>query len=205
MNQILQTKSKKSIYKKFITIFILSMVIILILLIIYIVNLIQYNKEKNFSEYISKNYKVYKLYANDNTNSFLLNDEDIIGNISIPKLNLNYPFFYGISDELLKLSPCRFQGEMPPAKSNLCIAGHNYNDNRFFSQISNLSFNDLIIIENNSKNKFYYYVDNIYEVSEENLNFTVNSVSNYLELTLITCNNSNNKRIVVKAKTESLY
>lgn len=97
--------------RKYVIMLITSTISIIILLLIYLTNLIKANQEKNFSEKIISNYKVYKLYANDNTNQ-LLKDNDIYGNIIIPKLNINYPFFYGISDDLLKISPCRFYGNI---------------------------------------------------------------------------------------------
>ena len=60
------------------------------------------------------------------------------GNIEIPAINLSYPFFSSLDNESLSISPCRFHGEMPPNDSNLCIAGHNYDNGKFFSNLSNL-------------------------------------------------------------------
>ena len=94
---------------------------------------------------------------------------------------------------------------MPPNKSNLCIAGHNYNDNRFFSKLNKLENNDLIIIETNDKNKFYYHVYDKFEITENEISKINKNYSDTLELTLLTCNNLNNKRIIIKAKTESLW
>ena len=87
-------------------------------------------------------------------------------------------------------------------KSNLCITAHNYNDNRFFGKISELNFNDIIIIEDNFQNKYNYYVYDKYEVFEEDLSPINYNNDNAFILTLITCNNLNNKRIIVKAKQE---
>jgi len=88
--------------------------------------------------------------------------------------------------------------------NNLCIAGHNYSDDRFFSNIYNLENDDLIIIENNNKNKFFYFVYDKFEIDENKIHTIMVNSKNFNELTLLTCNNKNNKRIVIKAKTESL-
>lgn len=200
MNQILETKTVQNKLKKYISIFIFSIIAIIILLTIYFIKLVQNNEEKDFSKSISQNYKVYRLYAEDTNKLSLLKDNDIYGNIIIPKINVNYPFFYGISDDLLKISPCRFNGKMPNVKSNLCIAGHNYNDNRFFSKISSLTIGDEILIEDLNAKTYIYNVYDIFEVTEDELFTYVDSYKNEYELTLVTCNNINNKRIIVKAK-----
>lgn len=207
MNQILITKlsRRKSKRKQLITQFIISVIGLFVLFLMYLIYIIQQNKNKLCSEYISKNYQIYKLYSTSSFNDRKFKDSDIIGNIIIPKINLNYPIFYGISNELLKLAPCKFDGKMPPDIGNLCIAGHNYNDERFFSNISLLDLKDLIIIENDNKNKFYYYVYDIFELAENKLNNINRYTQNSLELTLVTCNNSNGNRIIIKAKTEGLY
>ena len=92
---------------------------------------------------------------------------------------------------------------MPDSKSNLCIAGHNYNDDRFFGKIFLLRNNDKIIIKDNSNNQFTYYVYDKYEVKEDDLS-PISDNKLFCELTLISCNNFNNNRLIIKAKTGSL-
>ena len=144
-----------------------------------------------------------KLYSSSNVKNSQTNDTDILGTISIPSLNISYTFFFGISDDLLKISPCRLSGQMPDSKSNLCIAGHNYNDDRFFGKIFLLRNNDKIIIKDNSNNQFTYYVYDKYEVKEDDLS-PISDNKLFCELTVITCNNFNNNRLIIKAKTGSL-
>lgn len=204
MNQILNTKLIKNKSKHFIILLTISIISIVFFITLYFSYKIKLEKEENFSKSISKNYEIYRLYTISNNNKNIFNNSDILGTINIPKLNIEYPFFYGINDNLLRLSPCRFSGEMPPNKSNLCIAGHNYNDNRFFSKLNKLENNDLIIIETNDKNKFYYHVYDKFEITENEISKINKNYSDTLELTLLTCNNLNNKRIIIKAKTESL-
>lgn len=201
MNQILEVKENKSIYKIQLYISIIAIIIFSVSFFIYKYNL---NKKESISESLLKNYSISKLYSNSSINSDTNADSNIIGIIEIPKLEISYPIFSGINDELLKISPCRFYGSMPYSISNLCIAGHNYNNNKFFSNINQLTSDDYIIIYNNSMKKFTYIVTDNYEVENNDLSpiFSKND-NNIASLTLVTCNNINKKRIIVKAIIEN--
>ena len=189
MNQILITNPSKTDKKRLIVQLLISIIAITVIIFLYVNYRSKLNKQENFSKILSKNSQT--------------NDTDILGTISIPSLNISYTFFFGISDALLKISPCRLSGQMPDSKSNLCIAGHNYNDDRFFGKIFLLRNNDKIIIKDNSNNQFTYYVYDKYEVKEDDLS-PISDNKLFCELTLITCNNFNNNRLIIKAKTGSL-
>lgn len=203
MNQILETKTLKMKSKKYILLFVISIVFTFFLICIYLANVIKTAEEDKFSKMITNNYKVYKLYANMSNQNILFKDDDILGNIIIPKLTINYPFFYGSNDDLLKISPCRVSGKMPNIKSNLCILGHNYNDDRFFSKISQLNIGDKIIIEDLKKNSYIYTVYENFEVDENDVYYYIDNYKYDYNLLLVTCNNFNKKRILINAKKES--
>ena len=124
----------------------------------------------------------------------------VIGIIEIPKINISYPILSESNDELLKIAPCRISGPMPNEDGNLCIAGHNYDNYKFFSKISSLENGDEIIIYDLYNNKLSYYVFNNYEVLENNLSPLETSDNNSKQITLITCNNLNSNRIIIEAK-----
>ena len=132
------------------------------------------------------------------------NDEnEIIGNIQIPVINLSYPFFSSLDNESLSIFPCRFHGDLPPTNSNLCIAGHNYDNGKFFSNLHLLKIDDLINIDVN--NVIYEYsVFKIYEVNELDLSPIYSFESDEMQLTLVTCNNLNKKRLIIKANFSSM-
>lgn len=203
MNQILITNPSKTGKKRLIAQLLISIIAITVIIFLYVNYRSKLNKQENFSKILSKNYKLSKLYSSSNVKNSQTNETDILGTISIPSLNISYTFFFGISDALLKISPCRLSGQMPDSKSNLCIAGHNYNDDRFFGKIFLLRNNDKIIIKDNSNNQFTYYVYDKYEVKEDDLS-PISDNKLFCELTLITCNNFNNNRLIIKAKTGSL-
>lgn len=216
MNQILQTNlnnnNKKSDLvklKKILKIqFYFSIILIIVIAVSMLYNSVKIYKQEKYSKQILNNYNITKLYSNLSSNKSPDSDKNIensyvIGILEITKIKVNYPIFSNYTDELLKTSLCKFFGPSPGENGNLCIAGHNYDNNKFFSKISTLNINDEIIIYNNSNKKFSYYVSNIYEVKPDDLSPVYSYDENSKELTLITCNNFNNNRIIVKAFCEN--
>lgn len=215
MNQILETKPDSNNYnkpninsKKILFILkselYISIMLIIIIISFFINNSIKLYEKEKYSSQILDNYNITKLYSNVFSNDSTIYNENIenfaiLGIIEIPKINIYYPIFSTYNDEILKISPCRFYGPMPGNKGNLCIAGHNYDNNKFFSKISHLNVNDEIIIFNNFNKKFSYFVYKIYEVKYDDVSPIYTYDKNSKELTLITCNNLNNNRIIVKA------
>ena len=223
MNQILNTDLKSSIHncdsfekndsvvekntikkKSFRVQFILSIISIFIFVSFYFYSQFLLNQKENLSDSLKDNYSISQLYAKNSGSNSLSNDNSIIiGMVEIPKLSLSYPIFSSLDDELLKISPCKFSGEMPPEFSNLCIAGHNYDNTKFFSNIISLENGDEIFIYNQVGTKFIYSVFNKYEVEDNDLSPVEKDYKGGNELTLITCNNLNQRRIVIKAKIEN--
>ena len=156
------------------------------------------NKEK-MSQNLIGNYNIYKLYADTQTPEEENIQNNLFGIIEIPKISLYYPVFSNLTEENLKVSPCKFYGNTLKDNTNICIAGHNYNNDMFFSKINLLSPNDEIFIYDNTGVKYTYTVMQNYEVKEADLSPIYNYNKNEKTLTLITCNNLNNNRFVIKA------
>ena len=178
--------------------FIISIIILIVLVFALLFYLFSLFKKENQSNELIDNYSIFKLYSDQNISSNE-SDNNIFGIIEIPKINIYYPIISKISDEALKVAPCKISGNGPDKNSNLCIAGHNYNNSMFFSNLNLLNNNDEIFIYYNDT-KFVYYVFNKYEVDEGDLTPISDYTENTKELTLITCNNFNSKRIIVKSK-----
>lgn len=126
------------------------------------------------------------------------------GIIEIEKINLYYPVFSQLTEDLLKISPCKFYGDRPNDNGNICIAGHNYDNSLFFSKISTLSINDKISIFDNTGTQYIYFVYDIYEVSASDLSPVLDYDDKEKTLTLVTCNNLNSNRIILRAKQKKL-
>lgn len=70
-----------------------------------------------------------------------------------------------------------------------------------FSRIEELNINDKIYISDLNENKLEYIVYNKYSAKENDLRCIQETTNT--EITLITCNKSNNnKRVVIKAKVK---
>lgn len=84
---------------------------------------------------------------------------------------------------------------------NLCIAGHNYKNNTFFSNLSKLEIGDIINIKDINGNTLDYKIYDIYKSTQTDLSSVNQDTNNLRVITLITCDNFNdNFRTVVKAK-----
>ena len=147
MNQILNTKmiNKKKTNKNFFRLqFIVSSIILFSFIVFLIYSFFNMNKKEKLSDSLLGNYNIYKLYANNlqDTTQKQDNENNIFGVIEIPKININYPIFSNLSEELLKISPCKFYGTNLKENGNICIAGHNYNNDMFFSNLYLLNNDD---------------------------------------------------------------
>lgn len=195
MNQILFNKSnnkKKVFVFKFQ--FILSVIFIIFTLLAILKTYNEKESFENISKSLDKRVEIQSIY---NTLKVEKSDNIYFGKIIIEKISLEYSIFNKCDDELLKISPCKFYGGNIEEKGNICIAAHNYNDSRFFGKIDKLEIKDTIKIIDLKNNSYEYIIYDIFETNEDDLSILKGN-KNY-ELTLLTCNNSNNKRIIIKA------
>lgn len=199
MNQILYIRktNKKFFIFQFIISF-LALIVLICFIIYYIYNI---RKDEEIARNITGNYDMYKLYSNISKNN--ANIESLIfGTIEIPKINLHYSILTILNENNLKISPCKFYGSSLEENGNICIAGHNYDNNKFFSNLNKLNINDIVYIFDNYNKKYSYAIYKIYEVKEDDLSPVLNYDKSKKELTLITCNNFNRNRLVVKAQAK---
>ena len=211
MNQILVTNDNNYFYKNFyhknhknyIIIFITSISICIAILFYLSYSFVKKLKQNEKTEILKNKYNISTLYSqNPEYNSIKLsNNISIIGLIEIPKINISYPILENTSEDLLKISVCKFSGPLPNRVGNLCIAGHNYKNSLMFSKLYMLDINDSIYITDLNNTRLEYIVYDKFKVKQNNLECT--KPSETIELTLITCDtNNNSERIVIKAKVK---
>lgn len=211
MNQILneyEINSNSNKYKKkFNIILSFSLLIIVIGIFAFIFSKYQILEKEKVSKNLISNYSIQTLYNNSTnyeTNSTLLsltsNNPFIIGIIQIDKIDLLYPILSTTTEELLKISPCKFYGPMPNEIGNLCIAGHNYVNNKQFGKVNYLDMNDIIKIFDLNGNYIDYKIYSKTEISATDLSCTNQNTNGAKEITLITCNNIKGNRTCIKAK-----
>ena len=126
----------------------------------------------------------------------------VAGQINIPKIGVNYPIVYETSEEYLKIAPTKLSGPDINEPGNVCIVGHNYKNNQFFSRLSELENDDKINLLDNKGKRVSYFVYDKYEVPETDLSCTNQDTKGKKEVTLITCTNKKNQRLVVKCKAD---
>lgn len=211
MNQILGNQMKiqttnRSI-KKFQFIFWFSFFVVLLCFIFYF--FMQYHAWQNekLSQDLASHFHIRNLYANENeytAEKTLSNVEGevpfVIGLLKIDKINLTYPILSTTSEELLKISPCKFYGPMPNEIGNLCIAGHNYANQTHFAKLSLLEKGDSIQIYDLNSNPVNYIVYDKLEVTSNDISCLNQNTEGRREITLITCNTIKGTRNVIKAK-----
>lgn len=218
MNQILFSKFNQEISKEenrkrknmlivFKYQFTISIIIIFLCFAYYLYNLYSTKQKEKISKQLLSNFNINLLYSDtSNYNTSIMEVEEsnsksfIIGLIEIKKLKIAYPILSEVSDELLRISTCRFYGPMPNEIGNLCIAAHNYNDTRFFSKIHQLNLGDSINIYDLQGNVQEYKVTNKYTITSTDTSCTNQDTNGNKEITLLTCNNITGYRLVVKAE-----
>ena len=127
------------------------------------------------------------------------NSYSTVATVSIPSLNLTYPVLSETSDELLKISPCKFWGTNPNEVGNFCIVGHNYRNKKFFSKVPNLEMGETVNLTDMAGKTLTYKIYDKYTVEPTDVRCTSQLTNGKKEVTLITCTDDSQQRVVVKA------
>ena len=209
MNQILFSEhenaknDKKNSKKKFKLLLYTSLVLIFCVTSYFLYFSYITKQKETISKDLLNTFNLERLYSNNNSTTIALNNNEnyfVIGAIEIPAIVINYPILSDVNDDLLKIAPCRFYGPYPNEIGNLCIAGHNYDDNRFFSNLYKLNIGDEIKIYDSSNSLSKYYIYDKYETDKNDTSCTFQDTNRNKEITLVTCNNFNGNRLIVKAR-----
>ena len=198
MNQIIVLKQKNQKQKKFFkTQFVVSLLIVFGLGFYYLRNWKKSQEMSAVSESVNQAFQLEKIYVAQKSSREAKRQNPYFGKITIPAIELEYSVFNECTDELLKILPCKFYGVEMQEKGNICIAGHNYDDNRFFGNLNKLKKGDTIYLEDLMGNKHQYRIYDKYKVAPND--FECLKAQRKYDLTLVTCDNLNDKRFVIKA------
>ena len=209
MNQILFPEHenvkiiKKNNRKKFKILLYISIISIFCVVSYFLYSSYITKQKESISNNLLNTFFLEHLYSDNNYTTISLNNNGkyfVIGAIEIPSININYPILSETNDDLLKIAPCRFYGPYPNEEGNLCIAGHNYDDDRFFSNLYKLNIGDEIRIYDSSNSLISYYIYDKFETDKTDTSCTSQNTNSKREITLVTCNNFNGNRLIIKAK-----
>lgn len=154
------------------------------------------NEEEINTEDIDLN--ILEQHTNNLTNENN-SDSNVIGKIVIPSIQIDYPILRCTTDELLKIAPTKLCGPDINEKGNLCIIGHNYHNSNFFSKLNQINIGDNVVLTNaDNKSELTYVANKIYVISKNDLSVLNQQNDKEIELTLITCTNNKNERLIVK-------
>jgi len=126
-----------------------------------------------------------------------------VATVNIPKLDKSFPVLQCDLDKIevvLKVSPCKFWGGEPNEVGNFCIVGHNYRNDKFFSNVPSLVVGDTITLTDLSKRTITYEIYDKYTVDPEDVACTSQLTNGRKEVTLITCTDDSKHRVVVKTR-----
>ena len=128
------------------------------------------------------------------------NQYSIVGVVNIPKIDSKYPIIAETTDELMKVSVCKFWGANPNEVGNLCVIGHNYKNSQFFSKVPKMKVGDIVEITDLTGKTLKYKAYDIYTVDPSDTRCTTQLTQGRKEVTLITCTNDTKQRVIVKCR-----
>lgn len=126
---------------------------------------------------------------------------DVIARLDIAKLDLSLPVLSETSDKALKVSACRYQGTEPGAKGNLVITGHDYRSGAIFGHLNKMDVADKVILTGKSGKTYAYIVYAVNHIKPDEAE-VLNDTEYVSELSILTCENSGNGRLLVRCRLE---
>ena len=125
---------------------------------------------------------------------------NVVGIITIPKLELEYPIIDKTNEEAMKVSITKFWGNDVNDIGNFTMSGHNYMDGTMFGETKKLNVGDLIEMTDLLGRTIKYKIFDKYVIDPNDVK-CVNSVEDGTrEITLITCTNGRSNRLIIKAR-----
>lgn len=137
---------------------------------------------------------------NGGTNNTTYYGYNVIGTISIPAIDIEYPILDTPSSNALKVAIVYLSGVGINQVGNTVLQGHNYRNGLFFSNLSKLSNGDKIYIRDTSGTQITYEVYRNFEAQATDTSFYNRDTQGKREITLSTCTNDNKIRTIILAR-----
>ena len=183
--------------------------IIILIIIIYILFRISYGFYKeNKIRLVEENYESKLEKDVEKTTKTITKKEyipeDYLGfkvaaKLIIPAIELETNILEEYTEEGMDICASKFWGPEPNEIGNFCIVGHNYNKENMFSNLINLNIGDEIYLIDNKNGKITYTIFDIYKVKPQNTFPLDQNTAGKRIITLITCVNYSNNRLIVQA------
>ncbi len=193
-------KNKLKLFIKIFIILICLFIIFYILLGIYKENKITLKEDNHTQVKIDKtsapqkNNKIENVHIEEQYLGY-----EVAAKLIIKKIGLETYILKEYSKETMDLCPTKFWGVDSNEIGNFCIVGHNYKKENMFNNLINLSVGDEFQLLDNKNGKFTYTIDDIYKVKPQNTDCLNQNTNGKRVVTLITCVNYSNTRLIIKA------
>ncbi len=126
-------------------------------------------------------------------------DYAVAAKLEVPKIHLETYVLENYTPEGLKLCASKFWGPKPNEVGNFCIAGHNYEQENMFHHLIDLSVGDELYLSDNENGTYLYSIYDIYRVKPQNTTPIEQETKGKRIVTLITCVNYSQNRLIVQA------
>lgn len=124
---------------------------------------------------------------------------EVTAKLIIPNINLETNILKNYTEEAMDVCASKFWGPEPNEIGNFCIVGHNYNKENMFNNLIDLKIGDEIYLIDNKNGKITYTIFDIYKVKPQNTSPLDQNTAGKRIITLITCVNYSNNRLIVQA------
>ena len=191
-------KSKTKILITFLVVFIFLFIIFYLLIGIYKENKIKLKETEKTEIQVERTANEQEVKEKVNIQS-TYSGYEVSAKLVIPKINLETYILKEYSKQAMDLSPTKFWGPDANEIGNFCITGHNYKKDNMFYDLINLSIGDEFELLDNKNGKYTYTIYDIYKVKPENTASLNQETNGKRIVTLITCVNYSNTRLIIKA------
>lgn len=130
-----------------------------------------------------------------------LNGYEVLGYISIPKTNCEYPILAQVTAKSLETAVAVLypSNAVLNTVGNVVIVGHNYRNNLFFSNNYKLKNGDRIVVTS-ATDKVTYEIYNMYYTTASDASYMQRDTEGRREISLSTCNNDSTQRLIIWAR-----
>ena len=124
---------------------------------------------------------------------------NVSSKLIIPKINLETYVLEDYTIEGMNVCASKYWGPDANEIGNFCIAGHNYKKDNMFYNLIDLNIGDELYLLDNKNGKYTYTIYNIYKVKPKNISPLDQETNGKRIVTLITCVNYTDNRLIVQA------
>ena len=132
-------------------------------------------------------------------------DYPVVGYIKIEKTSVEYPILLDISPGALDTAVGVMYPSTPKINQpgNVVIIGHNYRNNKFFSNNKKLEIGDEIQITDLNGKTLTYKIYEKFQTTETDTEFITRDRGNNIEISLSTCTDDAKARLILLARVEN--